>query len=196
MSNWGIRLDPEESFSWLRNYFYQYFVELTILHLLNILDLLGSQKWRAGGQSYRFYFDVSELFQLVSYVQLRDTAGSGGVILGATKLFLPVFCRADHSSPFEHPRFAWISKMVSWRSVLQVLFRRIRAISASELCPIEGYGWIWRSHFRGYEIIFTSILSSWPFFTFWTSSICLDLKNGELEVSLTGSIPTYHSYFS
>ena len=99
-------------------------------------------------------------FQLVSYVQLRDTAGSGGVILGAKKLLLPAFYRADHCSPFEHPRFAWISKMASWRSVLQVLFRRIRAISASELCPIEGYGWIWRSHIRCYEIIFTSILSS------------------------------------
>ena len=48
-------------------------------------------------------YDVSELFQLVSYVQLKDTAGSGGVILGATKLFLPVFCRADRFSPFEHP---------------------------------------------------------------------------------------------
>ena len=48
-------------------------------------------------------YDVSELFQLVSYVQLKDTAGSGGVILGATKLFLPVFCRADRSSPFQHP---------------------------------------------------------------------------------------------
>ena len=45
-------------------------------------------------------------FQLVSYVQLRDTAGSGGVILGAKKLLLPAFCRADHCSPFEHPRFA------------------------------------------------------------------------------------------
>ena len=44
----------------------------------------------------------------MSYVQLKDTAGSGGVTLGATKLFLPVLCRADHSSPFEHPRFAWI----------------------------------------------------------------------------------------
>ena len=99
-------------------------------------------------------------FQLVSYVQLRDTAGSGGVILGAKKLLLPVFCQADHSSPFEHPRFAWISKMASWRSVLQVLFRQIRAISASELSPIMGYGWIWRSHFKGKEILFTNIVSN------------------------------------
>ena len=45
----------------LRNYFYQYVVEMTILRLLNILDLLGSQKWRTGCQSYRFYSDVSEL---------------------------------------------------------------------------------------------------------------------------------------
>ena len=70
-----------------------------------------------------------------------DTAESGGVILRPTKLFLPVFCRADHCAPFELPRFAWISKMANeWRPVLQVLFRCIRAISASELCPIEGYG--------------------------------------------------------
>ena len=55
---------------------------------------------------YRFYSDVSELFQLVSYVQLKDTAGSEGIILGAKKLFLAVFCRADHSAPFEHSQFA------------------------------------------------------------------------------------------
>ena len=132
---------------------------MTILHLLKILDLLGSQKWRTGSQSYRFYSDESELLQLVSYVQLKDMTGFGGVILGPTKLFLPVFCRDDHTTPFEHPRFAWISKMANWRPVLQVLFRRIRATSASELCPIEGYDWIWRSHFGTYEINFTSILS-------------------------------------
>ena len=98
----------------------------------------------------------------MSYVQLKDTAGSKGVIiLRPTKLFLPVFCRADHSAPFEHSRFAWISKMANWRLVLQVLFRHIRATLANELCPIEGYGWIERSdHFKTYEIIFTSILSS------------------------------------
>ena len=100
---------------------------MTILHLLNILDLLGSQKWRTGGQSYRFYSDESELLQLVSYGQLKDMTGSGGVILGPTKLFLPVFCRDDHTTPFEHPRFAWILKMANWRPVLQVLFRQIRA---------------------------------------------------------------------
>ena len=72
----------------------------------------------------------------MSDVLLKDTAGSGEVNLGATKLFLPVLCRADHFAPFQHPPLAWISKMASWRSVLQVLFRRIRAISASELCPI------------------------------------------------------------
>ena len=33
-------------------YFYRYFVELTILHTLNVLDLLEPQKWRAGGQPY------------------------------------------------------------------------------------------------------------------------------------------------
>ena len=69
-----------------------------------------------------------------------DTAESGGVILGPTKLFLPEICRADHCAPFEHPQFAWISKMASWRPVLQVPFRRIKATSASELCQIEGYG--------------------------------------------------------
>ena len=47
------------------------------MHLLNFLDLLGSQKWRTnGGQSYRFYSDVSELLQIVSYVQLKDMAES------------------------------------------------------------------------------------------------------------------------
>ena len=76
----------------------------------------------------------------MSYVQLKDMAESGEVILKPTKLFLPVFCREDLCAPFEHPRFDWISKITSWRPVLQVLFRRIRAISASEFCPIEGYG--------------------------------------------------------
>ena len=66
----------------------------------------------------------------MSYVQLKDTAGSGGVILGPTKLFLPVFCRADHFAPFEHPQFAWISKMAISRLFLQSIFRRIRATSA------------------------------------------------------------------
>ena len=75
---------------------------MTILHLLNILDLLGSQKWRTGAQSYRFYSEELELLQLVSYVQLKDMTGSRRVILGAIKLFLPVFCRVDHSTPFEH----------------------------------------------------------------------------------------------
>ena len=60
-------------------------------------------------------------------------AESVGIILKPTKLFLPVFCRADLYAPFEHPRFDWISKITSLRPVL---FRRIRAISASELCPI------------------------------------------------------------
>ena len=110
------------------------------MHLLNIIDLLGSQKWRAGGQSYRFHSDVSKLLQLVSYAKLKDMAKSGGVILGPTKLFLPEFCRADHYAPFEHHRFVWILEMASWRPVLQVTFRRIRATSAIELCPIEGYG--------------------------------------------------------
>ena len=132
---------------------------MTILHLLNILDLLASQKWRTGGQSYRFYSDELELFQLVSYVQLKDMTGSGGIIFGFTKLCLPVFCRDDYTTPLKHPRFAWIAKMVNWRPVLQVIFRRIRATSASELCPIEGYDWIWRSHFESNEIIFTSIFS-------------------------------------
>ena len=76
----------------LRKLFLPAFFELTILHLLNILDLLGSQKWRAGGQSYRFYSDVSELFQLVSYAKLKYTAESGGINLGPRKLFFPAFC--------------------------------------------------------------------------------------------------------
>ena len=88
---------------------------MTVLHLLNILDLLGSQKWQTGGQSYRFYSDESELLQQVSFVQLKDMTGSGRVILGPTKLSLPVFCRYDYTTPFEHPRFAWISKMANWR---------------------------------------------------------------------------------
>ena len=77
------------------------------------------------GQSYRFYSDESELLQHVSYFQLKDMDESGGVILGPTKLFLPVCCRDDHTTFFEHPRFAWISKMANWMPVLQVLFRRI-----------------------------------------------------------------------
>ena len=65
-------------------------------------------------------------------------AESGGVNLGPKKLFLSTFCRADYCAPFEveQPRFAWISKMASWRPVLQVPFRRIKATLASELCPI------------------------------------------------------------
>ena len=74
-----------------------------------------------------------KLLQQVSYVQLKDTAGTGGVILIPRKLFLHVLCRVEHSAPFRHPRFASISKMASWRPVLQVLFRRIRATSTSEL---------------------------------------------------------------
>ena len=87
-----------------------------------------------------FYSDVSELFQQVSYVQLKDMAEFKEVILGTTKLFLPAFRRPDHCSLFEHPRYVWISKMANWRPVLQVIFRRIEPTSASELCPIEGYG--------------------------------------------------------
>ena len=34
--------------------FHRYFVELTILHTLEVLDLLESQKWRAGVQTYKF----------------------------------------------------------------------------------------------------------------------------------------------
>ena len=132
-------MNLEESFWDLRNYFYQYVVEMTILRLLNILDLLGSQKWRTGCQSYRFYSDVSELLQQVSYVQLKDMTESGGVILGPKKLFLPVFCRDDYTTPFEHPRFACISKMANRRPVLHVLFRLIRTTSIIELCPIERY---------------------------------------------------------
>ena len=90
----------------------------------------------------------------MSYFQLKDTTGSGGLILRPAKLFFTVFCHA------EHPRFAWISKMASWRPALQVLFRRIRVTSASVLFPIKGHGWIWMSHFKTYEISFTSILSS------------------------------------
>ena len=51
-------------------------------------------------------------------------------------MLLPAFCRIYHCAPFEHPRFAWISKIANWRPVLQVVFRRIKAISASKLCPI------------------------------------------------------------
>ena len=36
------------------NIFHRYFVELTILHNLKVLDLLESQKWRAGVQTYKF----------------------------------------------------------------------------------------------------------------------------------------------
>ena len=90
---------------------------------------------------------------------MKDMTGPGGLILGPTKLFLPVLCRDKYITHFEHPRFAWILKMANWRPVLLVLFRRIRATSASELCPIDGYDLIWRSHFGTYEIIFTSIMS-------------------------------------
>ena len=57
------------------------------------------------------------------YVQLKDTAGSVGVILEPRKLSLSVFCQVDHSAPFGHPRVAWILKMASWRPVQQVLFK-------------------------------------------------------------------------
>ena len=90
-----------------------------------------------------FYSNVSEA-RATPASELRpieaDTAGSDRVMLRPTKLFLPVFCRTDYCAPFEHPRFASISKITNWRPLLQVLFRRIKAISASELCPIEGYG--------------------------------------------------------
>ena len=73
------------------------------MYPLNILDLVEPQKWRAVGQSYRFQSDKSELLQLSNYAQLKDTTGSGGVILVPTKYILPVFCRAEHHVPFEHP---------------------------------------------------------------------------------------------
>ena len=44
--------------------------------------------------------DVSGLLQLVSYVKFKVQAGSGGVVLGPMKYFLPVFCRADYSTHF------------------------------------------------------------------------------------------------
>ena len=50
--------------------------------------------------------EVSGLLQLVSYVKLKVNAGSGGVVFGPMKYFPPVFCRADHSTHFERPRFA------------------------------------------------------------------------------------------
>ena len=65
--------------------------------------------------------DVSGLLQLVSYVKFKVKAGSGGVVLGPMKYFPPVFCRADYSTHFESPRYAWISKMADWRPVIQVL---------------------------------------------------------------------------
>ena len=65
--------------------------------------------------------DVSGLLQLVSYVKFKVKTGSGGVVLGLMKYFLPVFCSADYSTHFESPRFAKISKMASWRPVIQVL---------------------------------------------------------------------------
>ena len=58
----------------------------------------------------------------ISVLSFKVKAGSGGAILSTTELILPVFCRADHSAPFERARFAWISKMTSLRPVLQVLF--------------------------------------------------------------------------
>ena len=51
----------------------------------------------------------------------------------------------------------------------------------------QGYGWIWRSRFRAYEIFSTGILSSWLFYTLLRSSICLNLKNGGLESRHTSS---------
>ena len=50
--------------------------------------------------------DVSGLLQLVSYVKFKVKAGSGGVVLGPMKYFLPVFCRTDYSTHFEGPRYA------------------------------------------------------------------------------------------
>ena len=73
------------------------------MYPLNILDSHEPQKWRAVGQSYRVQSDKSELLQLSNYAQLKDMTGSGGVILGPMKYILPVFCRAEHPAPFEHP---------------------------------------------------------------------------------------------
>ena len=67
--------------------------------------------------------------------------------MGLTKLFVPVFCRDDHTTPFEHPRFVWILKIANWRLVLHVLVGRIRSPSAIELCQIQGLDLIWRSRF-------------------------------------------------
>ena len=35
-------------------YFPPVFVELTILHTLEVLNMIESQKWRSGGQTYKF----------------------------------------------------------------------------------------------------------------------------------------------
>ena len=48
-------------------------------------------------------------------------AGSGGDVLGPMKYFPPVFCRADYSTHFGGPPYAWISKMVGWRPDIQDL---------------------------------------------------------------------------
>ena len=64
---------------------------------------------------------LSGLLQLESYVKFKVMAGSGGFVLGLMKYFPPVICRADYSTHFGGPRYAWISKMAGWRPVIQVL---------------------------------------------------------------------------
>ena len=96
----------------------------------------------------------------MNYVKFKVKAGSGGVVLGPKKYFPPVFCRTDYSTHLEVLDLLEFQNggLESRHTSSQI--GRIRSPSASELCQIQGYGWIWRSRFTAYEIFSTGILST------------------------------------
>ena len=62
--NLRIRLDRQKLLLGpIKLSLHRYFVELNILHPLKIVDLLVSQKWRAGGQSYSYTYRFYSTYQ-------------------------------------------------------------------------------------------------------------------------------------
>ena len=82
--------------------------------------------------------DLSGLLQLVNYIKFKVKAGSGGVVLGHMKYFLPVFCRTDYSTHLEVLDLLEFQNggLESRHTSSQI--GRIRSPSASELCQIQG----------------------------------------------------------
>ena len=209
--------------------------------------MLESQKWRAGGPSYKFsnrtirspsarelcqiqgygwiwrirfrayeIFSTGNLSSWLFYTLWRSSIclnlKNGGLEASHTssqigrirsplarelcqiqgygwiwKYFLPVICRADYSTHFGGPRYAWISKMASWRPVIQVLKSDVsgllQLVSYVKLKVKAGSGGV----VLGPVKYFPPVFSTWLFYTLWRSLNFLNLKNDGLEASHTSS---------